>query len=179
MIIKYKYNDKIYDEYSEITALFPNMSIPVVPNSEILLLLGIELVEVEDSVIVPESLDFIKLAKIKKAGERFVERRDRVRWVNGFGYDCSGEDIVNFLASYIAVLSSSEDTLYKVWIGPDRKGLVKLNINDLSLVYKVVRESQFQDYIWYEKKKFEINMCTTKEEVDNVFLYEIPVDNII
>lgn len=124
------------------------------------------------------SLDELKEVKLNKAGELFAQKRDAIRWVkidnsNTYGFDCASEDITNFTAAYIGLsndLTKSGTTFYKVWLTPETKGVVSLNITQMTNVYNVVRNSQFESYAWYEQIKQKINACQSKEDLDAIVL---------
>lgn len=106
------------------------------------------------------------------------KKRDAIRWVkiddsNTYGFDCASEDITNFTAAYIGLsndLTKSGTTFYKVWLTPETKGIVSLNMTQMTNVYNVVRNSQFESYAWYEQIKQKINTCQSKEDLDAIVL---------
>ena len=126
------------------------------------------------------TLDELKESMLQQAGELFAKKRDAVRWVkvdntNTYGFDCASEDITNFTAAYIGLsndLTKSGTTFYKVWLTPDTKGIVSLNISQMTTVYNVVRNSQFEDYAWYEQIKQKINACQSKKDLEGITLEE-------
>lgn len=124
------------------------------------------------------SLDELKKSKLNEAGELFAQKRDAIRWVkiddtNTYGFDCASEDITNFTAAYIGLsndLTKSGTTFYKVWLTPEIKGIVSLNIEQMTTIYNIVRNSQFEDYAWYEQIKQKIEACKSKEDLDAIVL---------
>lgn len=108
---------------------------------------------------------------IFKTGAMFAKKRDEIRWVNGYGFDCANEDITNFLASYIKlkddytqwVANGSQGnepaTYYKVYVDPETmaKTVVPLTLTAFNQVYEVVRTSQFGAYAWLETVRAAIN----------------------
>ncbi|STY71321.1 Uncharacterised protein [Megamonas hypermegale] len=124
------------------------------------------------------TLEELKKNKIKQAGELFAQKRDAIRWikvddVNIYGFDCSSEDITNFTAAYIGLtnnLTKNNTIFYKVWLTKDTKGIVSLNIDQMTTVYNTVRNSQFENYTWYEDIKNKINNCNTKEELQSIII---------
>ena len=122
------------------------------------------------------TLDELKENMLQQAGELFATKRDAIRWVqiddiNTYGFDCASEDITNFLAAYIGLsndLTKSGTTFYKVWLTPETKGIISLNVTQMTNVYNTVRNSQFDDYAWYEQIKQRINACQTKEELNKI-----------
>ena len=113
------------------------------------------------------SLDELKEIKLNKAGELFAQKRDAIRWVkiddsNTYGFDCASEDITNFLAAYTFLdtqVEKSNTTMYKIWLDKENKGIVELNLEQMSKVFNDVRTSQFEAYAWYENIKQQINNC--------------------
>ena len=122
------------------------------------------------------SLDELKEIKLNKAGELFAQKRDAIRWVkiddsNTYGFDCASEDITNFLAAYTFLdtqVEKSNTTMYKIWLDKENKGIVKLNLEQMSKVFNDVRTSQFEAYAWYENIKQQINNCQSKEELNAI-----------
>lgn len=122
------------------------------------------------------SLDELKEIKLNKAGELFAQKRDAIRWVkvddsNTYGFDCVSEDITNFLAAYTFLdtqVEKSNTTMYKVWLDKENKGIVELNLEQMSKVFNDVRTSQFEAYAWYENIKQQINNCQSKEELNAI-----------
>lgn len=122
------------------------------------------------------SLDELKEIKLNKAGELFAQKRDAIRWVkiddsNAYGFDCASEDITNFLAAYTFLdtqVEKSNTTMYKIWLDKENKGIVELNLEQMSKVFNDVRTSQFEAYAWYENIKQQINNCQSKEELNAI-----------
>ena len=111
-------------------------------------------------------------------GVGFATKRDAIRWVkvdeiHTYGFDCASEDITNFLAAYTFLdtqVEKSNTTMYKVWLDKENKGIVELNMTQMTNVYNVVRNSQFESYAWYEQIKQKINACQSKEDLDAIVL---------
>ena len=124
------------------------------------------------------TLDELKEVKLNEAGDLFAQKRDAIRWVkvdeiHTYGFDCASEDITNFLAAYTFLdtqVEKSNTTMYKVWLTPETKGIVSLNITQMANVYNVVRNSQFEAYAWYEQIKQKINACQSKEDLESINL---------
>lgn len=122
------------------------------------------------------SLDELKEIKLNKAGELFAQKRDAIRWVKiddstTYGFDCASEDITNFLAAYTFLdtqVEKSNTTMYKIWLDKENKGIVELNLEQMSKVFNDVRTSQFEAYAWYENIKQQINNCQSKEELNAI-----------
>lgn len=122
------------------------------------------------------SLDELKEVKLNEAGELFAQKRDAIRWVkvdeiHTYGFDCANEDITNFLAAYTFLdtqVEKSNTTMYKVWLDKENKGIVELNLEQMSKVFNDVRTSQFEAYAWYENIKQQINNCQSKEELNAI-----------
>lgn len=114
------------------------------------------------------------LAELKEtalacAKTAFATRRDRVRYVEGYGYDCAPEDITNFMAAYTPLLVQGEGSArYKVHLANGDKGIVTLSLSDMTRVYNTVRTSQLDDYAWYETVRAQLEGAQTKEELDAV-----------
>ena len=112
------------------------------------------------------TLDETKEKTLARAKAAFAARRDRVRWVDGYGYDCAPEDITNFMAAYTPLLVAGEGTAqYKVHTSKTEKGIVTLTVGDMTHVYTTVRASQLEAYAWYETIKTQIESAQTKEEL--------------
>lgn len=108
-------------------------------------------------------------AKLSLAGSEFAQRRDAIRWIDGYGYDCSSDDIVNFFAVYTPLLVAGTGSgEYKVWTSETEKAVVTLTLAQLTTVYNAVRTSQLEAYAWYEQTKTAINACTTQVELDAI-----------
>lgn len=122
------------------------------------------------------SLDELKEVKLNEAGELFAQKRDAIRWVkiddtNTYGFDCASEDITNFLAAYTFLdtqVEKSNTTMYKIWLDKENKGIVELNLEQMSKVFNDVRTSQFEAYAWYENIKQQINNCQSKEDLNAI-----------
>ena len=120
------------------------------------------------------TLDELKEAKSQKAGEVFATKRDAIRWVkvdeiHTYGFDCASEDITNFLAAYTFLdtqVEKSNTTMYKVWLDKENKGIVELNLEQMSKVFNIVRTSQFEAYAWLEEIQNKINNCQSKEDLN-------------
>ena len=50
----------------------------------------------------------------------------------------------------------------------EAKGVVSLNMTQMTNVYNVARNSQFEAYAWYENIKQQINNCQSKEELNAI-----------
>lgn len=124
------------------------------------------------------TLDELKEAKSQKAGEVFATKRDAIRWVkvdeiHTYGFDCASEDITNFLAAYTFLdtqVEKSNTTMYKVWLDKENKGIVGLNLEQMSTVFNNVRTSQFEAYAWLEQVQTQIEACQSKEDLDAIVL---------
>ena len=124
------------------------------------------------------TLDELKEAKSQKAGEVFATKRDAIRWVkvdeiHTYGFDCASEDITNFLAAYTFLdtqVEKSNTTMYKVWLDKENKGIVELNLEQMSTVFNNVRTSQFEAYAWLEQVQTQIEACQSKEDLDAIVL---------
>lgn len=124
------------------------------------------------------TLDELKEAKSQKAGEVFATKRDAIRWVkvdeiHTYGFDCASEDITNFLAAYTFLdtqVEKSNTTMYKVWLDKENKGIVELNLEQMSKVFNDVRTSQFKSYAWLEQIQAQINACQSKEDLESIVL---------
>lgn len=115
------------------------------------------------------TLDEVKAGLLRKIQQVFVEKRDAIRWVNGYGFDCAPEDITNFMAAYTPLLvAGTGATQYKVWLTEDTKGIVTLTLDDMKEVYQSVRESQLGAYAWYENVKAQIAVAQTAEELQAI-----------
>ena len=103
------------------------------------------------------------------AREAFAARRDRVRYVDGYGYDCASDDITNFMAAYTPLLVAGEGlTQYKVHLPSGDKTIVTLTADTMTRVYTAVRTSQLADYAWYEDLRTQINDAQTEEELASI-----------
>ncbi|MDY6148969.1 MAG: hypothetical protein SPI35_08145 [Porphyromonas sp.] len=113
----------------------------------------------------------LKSAKLQEAGAEFANRRDSVRFIKvsagTYGFDAAVDDITNFMASWKAAEIAGE-TLYKVWLNDTEKGLAQLTLADFTTVFNAVRQSQYEDYAWYEQTKSAIEACQTAEELNKL-----------
>ena len=114
----------------------------------------------------PKPFVLIKEEALTRAKETFAARRDSVRWIDGYGYDCAAEDITNFMAAYTPLLVAGTGTAqYKVHTSESEKGIVTLTADDMTRVYNAVRTSQLADYAWYETVRTQINAARTTDEL--------------
>lgn len=126
------------------------------------------------------TLEELKENKLSEAKQEFARKRDAVRFVkvddiNTYGFDCASEDITNFLAAYTALTnnvtkSSTNTTIYKVWLNETDKGIVELNLEQMNKVFDTVRNSQFEAYAWLEQIQTKIDVCQSKEDLDAIVL---------
>lgn len=117
-----------------------------------------------------ETLDQAKERYISSAGSEFAKRRDAIRWVDNYGYDCAAEDITNFMAAYTPLLvAKSGSTHYKVWFTDTTKGVVERNYEQMLAVYNTVRESQLEAYAWYEGIKVQLKAAESIEELEQIY----------
>lgn len=126
------------------------------------------------------TLEELKENKLSEAKQEFARKRDAVRFVkvddiNTYGFDCASEDITNFLAAYTALTnnvtkSSTNTTMYKVWLNETDKGIVELNLEQMNKVFDTVRNSQFEAYAWLEQIQTKIDVCQSKEDLDAIVL---------
>lgn len=112
-------------------------------------------------------------------GRRFALKRDAIRWVNNYGFDCANEDITNFLASYIKlhddydkwVANGSQGdepiTYYKVYVNKQtlEKAVVPINLEIFNTVYETVRASQFEAYAWLSEIRSGMENLTLLEDL--------------
>lgn len=118
-----------------------------------------------------ETLEQVKIRYISSAGSEFAKRRDAIRWVDGYGYDCEPGDITNFMAAYTPLLvAKSGSTHYKVWLTETTKGVVERNYEQMLAVYNTVRESQLEAYAWYEGIKVQLQAAESIEELEQIYL---------
>ena len=123
-----------------------------------------------------EPLDEARTKYIKAAGAEFARRRDAIRWVDGYGYDCQSEDITNFMAAFTALLVAEPGSVYcKVWTTETTKGVIERNYEQMQSVYNSVRTSQLEAYSWYEKIKAQLNAATTVEELETIYPKQLEV----
>ena len=117
-----------------------------------------------------ETLDQAKARYVSSAGSEFAKRRDVIRWVDGYGYDCEPGDITNFMAAYTPLLvAKSGSTHYKVWLTETTKGVVERNYEQMLAVYNTVRESQLEAYAWYEAIKANLQAAESIEELKQIY----------
>lgn len=124
-----------------------------------------------------EPFEYVRSRYINAAGAEFAKRRDEVRWVEidgiTYGFDCSVDDITNFMAAYTPLMVKQDgETVYKVWLDKDKKGLVMLNYAGMQKAYDTVRSSQLAAYAWYEDIKVKLLAVTEaegKEKLEEVF----------
>ena len=124
-----------------------------------------------------EPFDYARNRYIDTAGAEFAKSRDEVRWIEiagvTYGFDCAVDDITNFMAAYTPLMvEKSGTTGYKVWLGEDKKGLVKLDYEGMKKAYDTVRSSQLAAYAWYEDIKAKLLAVTEaegKEKLEEVF----------
>ena len=103
---------------------------------------------------------------LDRAKEAFAARRDAVRWVDGYGYDCATEDITNFMAAYTPLLVAGTGSVrYKVHLPSGEKTIVTLTADTMTHVYNTVRASQFEAYAWYEDLRARLEDAQTEEEL--------------
>ena len=124
-----------------------------------------------EGIKVESSLDELKQQKLQEAGREFATRRDAIRWVGEYGFDCTVEDITNFMAAFTPLLVEKTGTVYyKVWLGLDeqKKGIVQLSYEQMQAVYDAVRVGQLEAYAWYETIKAMILACETAEDLDAI-----------
>ena len=117
-----------------------------------------------------ETLEQVKIRYISSTGSEFAKRRDAIRWVDGYGYDCEPGDITNFMAAYTPLLvAKSGSTHYKVWLTETTKGVVERNYEQMLAVYNTVRESQLEAYAWYEGIKVQLQAAESIEELEQIY----------
>lgn len=114
----------------------------------------------------------LKATKLAQARTEFVRRRDAIRWIGDYGYDCAPEDISNFMAAYMPIMvAGTGTTLYVVWISETTKQQVELTVEQMTAVYNTVRASQFLAYQWYTGEngvKQQIEAAETEAELDAI-----------
>ena len=121
-------------------------------------------------IIITETLDEAKARYTNAAGKEFARRRDAIRWVDGYGYDCQSEDVTNFMAAFTPLLvAGSGSVYYKVWLTETNKGVVERNYEQMQTVYNAVRSSQLDAYSWYEGIKAQIHAANTIEDLEMIF----------
>ena len=117
----------------------------------------------------PKPFTRTKEEALTAAKETFAARRDRVRYVDGYGYDCASDDITNFMAAYTPLLVAGEGLpQYKVHLPSGDKTIVTLTADTMTRVYTAVRTSQLADYAWYETVRTQINDAQTEEELASI-----------
>lgn len=120
-----------------------------------------------------EPFDYAKHRYINAAGAEFAQRRDEIRWVDGYGFDCAVDDTTNFMAAYTPLMVKQDgETGYKVWLDKDKKGLVMLNYTGMKKAYDTVRSSQLEAYAWYEDikaKLLAVAEAEGKEKLEAIF----------
>lgn len=135
--------------------------------------------EVPKEPVEPEpTFEELKENKLSEAKQEFARKRDAVRFVkvddiNTYGFDCASEDITNFLAAYTFLdtqVEKSNTTMYKVWLDKENKGIVELNLEQMSKVFNAVRTSQFEAYAWLEQIQTKIEACQSKEDLEAIVL---------
>lgn len=117
-----------------------------------------------------ETLDQAKERYISSAGSEFAKRRDAIRWVDGYGYDCEPVDIINFMAAFTPLLvAKSGAVLYKVWTSETEKAVVERSYEQLLEVYNTVRTEQMEAYAWYETIKANLQAANSIEELEQIY----------
>lgn len=117
-----------------------------------------------------ETLEQGKARHIKAAGSEFAKRRDAIRWVDGYGYDCEAGDIINFMAAFTPLLVAKAGTvLYKVWTSETEKAVVERSYEQLLEVYNTVRTEQMEAYAWYETIKANLQAAESIEELKQIY----------
>lgn len=117
----------------------------------------------------PTPLAQLKADALDRAKTTFAARRDAVRWIGGYGFDCAAEDITNFMAAYTPLLVAGKGTAqYKVHLTDSAKGIVTLTLADLTAVYTAVRTSQLEAYAWYERVRANIENAQSADELDTL-----------
>ena len=117
--------------------------------------------------------DFVNYAKqryIEAAGIEFARRRDVIRWVGGYGFDCAAEDIINFMAAFTPLLVAKSGTvLYKVWTSDNDKAVIERSYEQLFEVYNLVRKEQMEAYAWYETVKAKLQAANSIEKLEQIY----------
>lgn len=117
-----------------------------------------------------ETLEQAKARYITSAGREFAKRRDDIRWVDGYGYDCEAGDIINFMAAFTPLLVAKAGTvLYKVWTSETEKAVVERSYEQLLEVYNTVRTEQMEAYAWYETIKANLQAAKSIEELKQIY----------
>lgn len=175
-------NEVIYDNYQECCVV--NKEFKEYPNTEFEGYIdNVDIyikAKVEREYVPPEepTLEELKESKLSKAKQEFAIKRDSIRWVqvdetHTYGFDCASEDITNFLAAYTFLdtqVEKSNTTMYKVWLDKENKGIVELNLEQMSKVFDIVRNSQFEAYAWLEQIQTKIEGCQSKEDLEAIVL---------
>lgn len=116
------------------------------------------------------TLDETRTKHIKVAGAEFARRRDAIRWVDGYGFDCQSEDMTNFMAAFTPLLVNKTGTVYyKVWTSETTKGVIERDYEQMFAVYTAVRTSQLEAYSWYEGLKGQLNAAETIAELEKIY----------
>lgn len=114
--------------------------------------------------------EYARRRYINAAGTEFARRRDAVRWVDGYGFDCQSEDITNFMAAFTPLLvGRSGSVYYKVWTSETTKGVIERSYEQMLAAYTAVRNSQLEAYSWYEGIKAQLNAANTIEDLELIF----------
>ena len=174
----------IYDNYQECNVV--NKEFKKYPNNDFESYIdNIDIyikAKAEREYVPPEepTLKELKENKLSEVKQEFARKRDAVRFVkvddiNTYGFDCASEDITNFLAAYTALTnnvakSSTNTTMYKVWLNETDKGIVELNLEQMNKVFDTVRNSQFEAYAWLEQIQTKIEGCQSKEDLEAIVL---------
>lgn len=117
-----------------------------------------------------EPLEHSKARYISSAGAEFAKRRDGIRWIDGYGYDCEPVDIINFMAAFTPLLvAKSGAVLYKVWTSETEKAVVERSYEQLLEVYNTVRTEQMEAYAWYETIKANLQAANSIEELEQIY----------
>lgn len=117
-----------------------------------------------------EQFDEMKSRYINAAGSEFAKRRDAIRWVDGYGYDCEPGDIINFMAAFTPLLVAQSGTVfYKVWSSQVEKAVVERSYEQLLEVYNTVRTEQMEAYAWYEVIKAKLQAAASIEELEQIY----------
>lgn len=117
-----------------------------------------------------ETLEQVKIRYISSAGAEFAKRRDAIRWVDGYGYDCESGDIINFMAAFTPLLvDKAGSVFYKVWISKTEKAVVERSYGQLLEVYNKVRTEQMEAYAWYEVIKANLQAAASIEELEQIY----------
>ena len=175
-------NEVIYDNYQECCVVnkeflqYPNDTFDSYINN-----VDIYIKAKEKREYVPPkepTLEELKKDKLTEAKQMFVKKRDAIRFIqvddtNTYGFDCSSDDITNFLAAYTAltnniIKSSTNTTMYKVWITKKEKALVTLNLEQMNKVFYIVRNSQLEAYEWLHNIEQQIENVVSKTDLESI-----------